>query len=73
MGGMFSKPKMPALPPPPKVPTKEESAKELDESHQKAKRILAGQQGRKATILSKGISGDDTAGGGIATKKLLGG
>ena len=70
MGSIFSPPK-PKLPPAPKIPTKEESAKELDDSHQKAKRGRLGEQGRGQTILSKGTEGDDSA--GLATKKLLGG
>jgi len=72
MGSIFSPPK-PKLPPAPKIPTKEESAKELDDSHQKLKKGRRGEQGRAQTILSKGVQGDDTAGGGLATKKLLGG
>ena len=69
MGGVFggAKPKVQA---PVQVPTKKESAKDINASAEKDKQRRALQAGRASTMLSKkgGVLGDDS---GAGTKALL--
>lgn len=74
MSSLFkkSKPKMPKTP---KVPTKANSAKALAAAAQKDRAQRRSQLGKASTITNKtpnGANGDDTFGGGLATKKLMG-
>ena len=79
MGSMnpFSKPKAPKAPEPVPVPTKAQSAKELNAASEEEKQARKLQKGRSGTRLSgRLILGDDAAGSGgtgVGTKTILGG
>jgi hypothetical protein len=57
------------------APTAENNAENIAKSQAEEKERLKKQKGRAATMLTggRGVLGDDTTSGGIATKTLMGG
>ena len=74
MGKIFKPAKPAPLPPPPVIPTRENSPKEVSAASEEDKQARQKQLGRAATLLSgrQGLLGDEDI-NGTATKKLLGG
>lgn len=71
---LVSGPATPKAPEPVKIPTEQESAADIAQAAEEEKQRRKTQKGRAATILSRGVLGDDTSSGaGLATKKLMGG
>lgn len=71
MGGVFSKPKMPAMPAPaPVVPTPTVDQSRMDQDRAD---IMRRRRGRAATVLAgKDGGGSDLPAGAVAAKSLLG-
>lgn len=69
MGGLFSSPSQPSVPPPPPPPTI--SDKEVEDSASRERRARAQQYGRGSTILT-GAEGVDEDPAKKASKTLLG-
>jgi len=69
MGALFKKPKMPKP-----LPRQDVPEPDVEAETQKELERLKKQRGRTATILTRGVMGDDSASSsGLATRKLLGG
>lgn len=75
LGGLAGGASKPRAPEPVKIPTEDNSAADIAKAAEEEKQRRKTQKGRAATILSRGVMGDDSSTGssGLATKKLLGG